>query len=246
MPVVLIAGLLTFIALFGAARIRKFETVVLSVFAATSFGIFLIFAIITFNQPGTGLALLALSLLLDFAALVQFIAARRAIYVLSVLPLIIAATIQIEWTSMRYVNDFDQASLGSSVDGATISSQLAHLRWAIPSNHPGERNAAHYRELLTSLRGRSTPAVIISDSVLEPLTGQHPVAPNLIWQEILGLPNERFTCSSDVRQSIQAAIVAAHSDLVVMDGPHTWAGTKRQLVPMAERLFAAGSGKYYR
>ena len=142
----LIAGVLTFIALVGAVRMRKFETVVLSVFAAASLGIFLIFTALTNNQPGSGLALLALSLLLDFATLVQIVAARR-VYLLAVLPLIIALTIQIGWTSTRYLNDFDQASLGSSVDGAVISPQLAHLRWAIPSDHPGERIATHYREL---------------------------------------------------------------------------------------------------
>ena len=130
-----------------------------------------------FRYTLAGLALLALSLLLDFAALVQIVAARH-VYLLAVLPLIIAVTIQIGWTSTRYLNDFDQASLGSSVDGAVISPQLAHLRWTILSKHPGERNATHYRELLTSLAGRSTPAVIISDSVLEPLIGQNPVAPN--------------------------------------------------------------------
>jgi hypothetical protein len=241
-PVFFIASALTLIALVGSAQMRKFETAVLPLFAAASFAIFFMFAIITFNQPGTGLALLALSLLLGFAALVQTVAARPAMYLLAILPLIIAATIQMQWTSTRYVNDFDQASLASSVDGALISPQLARLRWTIPSGHPGERNAAHYRELLASLAGRSTPAVIISDSVLEPLIGQNPVAPLLFWTEIVCYPASDSPARAIFDDQFKKAIVATHSDLVVMDGPQTWAGTKLDSFPWLNACLRRNEG----
>ena len=241
-PVFFIASVLTLVALVGAAWMRKFETAVLSLFAAASFGIFFMFAIITFNQPGTGLALLALSLLLGFAALVQTVTARPAVYVLAILPLIIAATIQTQWTSTRYLNDFDQASLGSSVDGALISPQLARLRWTIPSGHPGERNAAHYRELLTSLAGRSTPAVVISDSVLEPLIGQYPVASPLCWVEIVCYPASDSPARAVFDNQFKRAIVAAHSDLVVMDGVQTWMGTKLDSFPWLNACLRRNEG----
>jgi hypothetical protein len=241
-PVFFIASVLTLIALVGAAWMRKFETAVLSLFAAASFGIFFMFAIVTFNQPGTGLALLALSLLLGFAALVQTVAARPAMYVLAILPLVIAATIQRQWTSTRYLNDFDQASLESYVDGAVISPQLAHLRWTIPANHPGERNATHYRELLTSLAGRSTPAVIISDSVLEPLIGQYPVAPALFWAEIVSYPASGSPARAMFDNQFKRAIVTAHSDLVVMDGPYTWMGTNVDSFPWLNACLRRNEG----
>jgi hypothetical protein len=175
------------------------------------------FAIVTFNQPGTGLALLALSLLLGFAALVQTVAARPAMYVLAILPLVIAATIQRQWTSTRYLNDFDQASLESYVDGAVISPQLAHLRWTIP-------------------------AVIISDSVLEPLIGQYPVAPALFWAEIVSYPASGSPARAMFDNQFKRAIVTAHSDLVVMDGPYTWMGTNVDSFPWLNACLRRNEG----
>src|SRR5262249_19651976 len=159
---------------------------------------------------------------------------------LAVLPLIIAVTIQIEWTSTRYLNDFDQVNLGSAVDGTLISPQLARLRWTIPTRHPGERNAAQYRELLASLAGRSTPAVVISDSILEPLIGQNPLAPPLCWVEIVCFPASNSPARPMFDNQFKRAIVAAHSDLLIMDGVQTWAGTKLDSFPWLNACLRRG------
>jgi hypothetical protein len=229
-----LAGILTLIALAGAVWARTLETVILSIFAAASLGVCILFAALSNNQPGTGLALLALALLLDLAALVQILASCRVMYAVVVLPMLIAGNVQLGWTSTRYVNDFydfDQENLRKSVEGSLISPQLANLRWAVPSQHPGAKTASEYREMLRALEGRSTPALIISDSVLEPLAGQKPVAPTLSWEEIASYPGIDSPARSEFDKQFKRALVDAKSDLVVMDGPRTWMGTTLDSFP---------------
>jgi hypothetical protein len=237
-------GTLLFLATLAAIRIWKFEPVVLSLCSAVCFLIFLVFATMTDNQPGTALALLAIVFLLTHAAFIRLFADRRFLFALAALPVIVAGAIQIGWTAPRYVNDFGpeicrmtvcmstthSTVLANYADGATISPQLAHLRWTIPSRAPGERDVNHYRDLLAELAKRSRPALFLSDSVLDPLVGQAPVAPALFWHAVLSFPVEGRAREIFDRQ-FKYDIIKSGSDLVVLDGAQTFMGIKIQDFP---------------
>ena len=87
-----------------------------------------------------------------------------------------------------------------------------------------------YRDLLAELAKRSRPALFLSDSVLDPLVGQAPVAPALFWHAVLSFPVDGRAREIFNRQ-FKYDIIKSGSDLLVLDGARTWMGVKIQDFP---------------
>jgi hypothetical protein len=218
-PVYSIAALPVIAALVAAWRSRRTDTVVLSLFAAGCFAIAIVFMALTFNQPVSSLALMAAAWLPAHAALART-ASRLAVGAGGV-ALLVTLLIFVGWISPRYLNDFEDG-VPPGVDAGTISPQLAHLRWSMPANERlGESGAENYRLLLAALATHPATPVIVSDSILYPLTGRAPVPPALFWHRKLSFPADGPAREAFDRL-FRASIVKAGSDLVVMDGPYTW------------------------
>ena len=77
-----------------------------------------------------------------------------------------------------------------------------------------------YRDLLAELAKRSRPALFLSDSVLDPIVGQAPVAPALFWHAVLSFPVDGRAREIFNRQ-FKYDIIKSGSDLVVLDGART-------------------------
>lgn len=216
----LLALLPPVVALVLAQRARRAEPAILALFAATAFAIALLFMALTRNQPVSALALVALGWVAAHAALQRLAAAIAAVAatVAAAATLLMQAT----WVMPRYLNDFE-GGVPAGVDAAVISPQLAHLRWALPpfaADLDGD-SADSYRRLVAELSRLPAPPVIVSDSVLYPLIGRAPVPPALFWHRTLSFPSvgpARDAFDARFRRNI----LAAGSDLVVMDGPRTW------------------------
>jgi hypothetical protein len=229
-PVFLLPGLLIFFSTFVAIRNRKAMPLILLLCAAGCFMAFLLFTAMTNNQPASGLALLAVVFVLSQAACVQLFAGSEILFPISALPAVVACAIQVGWTEPRFLNDFYGTPLTGYTDAALISPQLAHLRWMTPPDYPGESRVDHYRDLMAELARRSGPTVFLSDSMLDPLIGQKPVAPALFWHSKLSFPVEGRARELFDRQ-FKRDILESGSDLIVLDGTETWMNVKIQDFP---------------
>jgi len=223
-------------ALVVAARARARDPgrdpAILALFAATAFGIAVLFMALTRNQPVSALALVALAWVAAHAALQRLVPAiaTAAAAVATAATLLMLGT----WVMPRYLNDFE-GGVPAGVDAAVISPQLAHLRWALPPFAAGldADSADSYRRLVAELAGRPIPPVIVSDSVLYPLIGRAPVPPALFWHRTLSFPADGpARAAFDAR--FRRDILAAGSDLVVMDGPRTWMAVRLATFPWLE------------
>jgi hypothetical protein len=226
-PVFLLPGLLIFFSTFVAIRKRKTVPVILLLCAAGCFGAFLVFTALTNNQPASGLALLAVVFLLSQAACIQLFAGSEILFPISALPAVVACAIQVGWTEPRFLNDFEGTPLSGYADAALISPQLAHLRWVTPPAYPGESGVDHYRDLIAELAKHSGPTVFLSDSMLDPLIGQKPVAPALFWVPKLSFPVKGPARELFDRQ-FKRDILESGSDLIVLDGTETLMNVKIQ------------------
>lgn len=219
--------------LAAVARARRAGVAVPGLFAAASAGIAILFMALTRNQPASALALVALAWPLAHVAL-QPLAPRLARGAAAVAT-VATALMLVNWVVPRYLNDFD-GGVPPGVDGATISPQLAHLQWSLPPFAAGldDDSADSYRRLVAELAADPVPPVIVSDSVLYPLIGRRPVPPALFWHRGLSFPADGpGRAAFDAR--FRRDILAAGSDLVVMDGPRTWMSVRLDEFPWLVR-----------
>lgn len=226
-PIFLLSAVPVALAAAAAATQQSFKVTILALFSVLVFLIFLIFTAITNNQPGTGLALLAVVNLFAFAAAAPVFYASRMLYASILLPALVTVSIHYGWTRTRYVNDLDTPTLETASSAVAISPKLRLLQWALPPRYYSyERSADNYRLLLAELGKRNSTMVLFSDAlILHALRGQKPVAPALFWHKKLSYPADGPDRALFDRQ-FRHRIVAAGSDLVVVDGERTWMGTR--------------------
>lgn len=228
-PIFLLSGVTVVVALAFAIRAKNFEAIVLSAFSGSLLLILLAFSSMTNNQPATGLALLVIVFLLSHSGAIRTFGDRRLSHLFVVLPVIVAASIQLGWTAPRSLNDFnfssdfDRTRLTNDSDAISISPQLTDMVWAIPDGY-GERKADNYHQLIIELRKRSNPTVFFSDGILDALLGQKPITPALFWHKKLSYP-ARGHARALFDNQFKRAIVDGQSDLVVVDGSRTWMGS---------------------
>jgi len=98
----------------------------------------------------------------------------------------------------------------------------------------GENYAQELLAKAAELAADPVPAVVVSDSVLYPLIGRRPVPPALFWHRGLSFPADGpGRAAFDAR--FRRDILAAGSDLVVMDGPRTWMSVRLDEFPWLVR-----------
>jgi hypothetical protein len=226
-PIFLLSAAPVTLAVAAAATQKSFEVTILALFSVLVFLIFLLFTAIANNQPGTGLALLAVVDLFAFSAAASVFYASRVLYASILLPALVTVSIHYGWTRTRYVNDLDTPTLETASSAVAISPKLRLLQWALPPRYYSyERSADNYRLLLAELGKRNSTMVLFSDAlILHALRGQKPVAPALFWHKKLSYPADGPDRALFDRQ-FRHRIVAAGSDLVVVDGERTWMGTR--------------------
>ena len=226
-PIFLLSAAPVTLAVAAAATQKSFKVTILALFSVLVFLIFLLFTAIANNQPGTGLALLAVVDLFAFSAAAPVFYASRVLYASILLPALVTVSIHYGWTRTRYVNDLDTPTLETASSAVAISPKLRLLQWALPPRYYSyERSADNYRLLLAELGKRNSTMVLFSDAlILHALRGQKPVAPALFWHKKLSYPADGPDRALFDRQ-FRHRIVAAGSDLVVVDGERTWMGTR--------------------
>jgi hypothetical protein len=230
-PVFLLPGIMIFFSTFIALINRKTEPLILLLCSAGCFACFVVFTVVTNNQPATGLALLAVVFLLTHAACIRLYGGSDILFpitALAAVPAVVACAIQVGWTETRFLNDFYGMSLASYVDASEISPQLSHLRWIIPPETPGEHDVIRYRELTAELARRSRGTVLLSDSIIDPLIDRKTIAPALFWDPNLAFPvNGRARDIFD--HQFKRNILESSSDLIVLD--ETFTGVSVQDFP---------------
>lgn len=220
-------------ALVAAARSRTVAVLTPALFAAGSFGIAMLFMALTRNQPVSALALVAQAWLLAHVALQR--GAPRFAKTAAAIATAVSMAMLVEWVMPRYLNDFE-GTVPAGPDGAIISPQLEHLRWSMPPSSASldDDSADSYRRLVAELAAAPVTPVILSDSILYPLIARTPVPPALFWHRGLSFPADgraRDAFDAQFRRNI----LAAGSDLVVMDGPRTWMSVRLDDFPWLTR-----------
>ena len=220
-------------ALVVAARSRAVAIMVPALFAAAAFGIAILFMAVTRNQPASALALVAQAWLLAQVALQRGV--PRVSTTAAAVATAASLLMLVNWVAPRYLNDFEGTALAGP-DGAIISPQLAHLRWSMPPFAAGldDDSTDSYRRLVAELAADPVPPVILSDSILYPLIGRTPVPPALFWHRGLSFPADgRARDAFDAR--FRRNILAAGSNLMVVDGPRTWMSVQLEEFPWLVR-----------
>ena len=120
-PIFLLSAAPVTLAVAAAATQKSFKVTILALFSVLVFLIFLLFTAIANNQPGTGLALLAVVDLFAFSAAAPVFYASRVLYASILLPALVTVSIHYGWTRTRYVNDLDTPTLETASSAVAIS-----------------------------------------------------------------------------------------------------------------------------
>jgi hypothetical protein len=225
-PVFVIAGGLTVLAVVAGVRSRRMDAIVMALFASAAYTIFIIFAAMTNNQPGTALALLVIAMLFAVASTTRSYPHPKPIFASMFLMLVIAGSIHFGWTETRIINDLDRTTMADATEASVIDSDLAHLQWALPKYNRGEVDAEKFRQLVVELREQRHSVVVFSDAlIVHALAGLDPVAPTLFWHRGLSYP-EAGTERADFDAVFKQRIVDKDARLILVDGEQTWMGTQ--------------------